>query len=274
MLTVAVIGLSACSDARSSSELDLSNRGFDPTTLVILAPGSLTATLRELGDAFTSAHPNITILLVSDVVNSLHHYPGGRGYKPLVVANARESLDADIAPSLWIDTSMNLRTLLPADRKTWGVKLLFGREGIALVVKPGNPDGVTGLSDFAEGSPVKTGVCFVHTVCGSLARATLAKAHITSHASISEGTGAGLIADLLQSRVQAALTASSDAAEAGATVSVVPIRPPSTTFVTYQMLRLDGSPTAKEFAGWLVTTHAAEHILAEHGFVRTTVATP
>ena len=50
-------GVTSCSDAHSQAQLELANPGFDPTTIVILAPVTLSSTLDALGAAFTHDAP-------------------------------------------------------------------------------------------------------------------------------------------------------------------------------------------------------------------------
>jgi len=268
LLVVALLGASACSDAHSQAQLDLANHGYDPDTVVILAPAGLRTTLLDLGTAFTLTHPGTSFVLVSDVVAGLLQ-ARHRQYVPKPAANDKQALSADVAPSMWIDTTTAQQALRPPDLTVVGSPTVFGYDGVALVVKPGNPTGVRGLTSLARGSGVKVGLCMARTTCGGLAHRVLAAAKVTTSPVMVAPTAADLVEAIGTGRIQAALTLRSEAADAGPKVSVVALQPPPTTFLAYQTLRLDESPLADAFASWITTSPQAARVLAEHGYART-----
>ena len=272
LLVVALVGLSACSDAHSQAQLDLQNQGYDPGAVVILAPSGLAATLKDLGAGFTRTHPGTSFILVSDVIAGLKQMVRRGPYRPQVAKNDKASLEADLRPQLWVDGSAAIHSLLPPGVLTYGPPTPFGFEQLTLVVRPGNPDHVSGLAAFAKGSGLRTGICLPHTICGALARASLAKAHVVDGATVTSSKGGKLIAALTAGHLQAALTTSSEAADAAATattVGTVPIPPELASYAGYTMVRLDVSQVTAEFVDWLTTSPAATLILANHGFTRT-----
>jgi len=263
-LVVAVVGLASCSDAHSKAQLDLANPGYDPSTVVILAPAGLASTLQDLGAAYTRLHPTISFVLVSDVVNGLEA-ARSRHFRPQVAANAGQSLHSDLTPDMWIDTSSSIRALLPPTIPVYGETQLVGYDGVALIVRPGNPDHVSGLSAFGAGSGFRTGLCRAHSTCGAITERALQDAGVSPKAIVVTADGAHLVTLLDRGQIQAALTLSTDAA--GADVTQVPVHPAPHRYLTYQELRLDASPTAASFANWLLGPEAVS-ILTAHGLVQ------
>ncbi len=266
VLVVALIGLTSCSDAHSQAQLDLSNPGYDPTTIVILAPKAIGPALLELGAAFTRSHPGVSFVLVSDVVTLMLHNVS-RHRTPKLPKNGREQLEANLAPDLWIDAGSAITAMKPPNVKFYGDRKTFGDDQIALIVPLGNPGGVTGLAAFARGSGFKTGLCNDHTPCGSLARLVLRSAHVSPSPTFSTRDGSVLAGEVGRGSLQAALLLSSQA-EANANVATVPIRPAPSATIPYQMVQLDQSPIANEFAEWAVTSATATSVLAANGISR------
>jgi len=273
LLVVAVLGLSACSDARSQAKLDLANHGYDPGALVILAPPGLAPVLQYLGWAYTQAHPTASFVLVSDVQAGLAQLHRGR-YKPKVAANAKSSLEAQPTPEMWIDLRSTQRAVLPPDIHPFGDPEIFGYDRPALVVQPGNPDHITGLAAFAHGSGVRTGICVVRTTCGSLGRIALQHAHVTPDPATTALSGTTLIGVVIRGHLAAALTTSSEAANASPRIATVPIETPPHGYAQYTMLRLDDSPLGVQFVEWISTSPVAARIMAAHGLSHTAEAAP
>ena len=271
VLVVALVGVTSCSDAHTQAQLDLDNHGYDPTTVVILAPVGLATTLKDLGAAYSKAHPGISVVLISDVVGGIARMVASHSHPALHVAtNPRQSLSANLEPSMWIDSSSAIRGLLPPTVTVYGPEQLFGYDGVSLVVRTGNPDHVPGLSAFSGSSGFKTGLCRNHTQCGSLTYVVLRAAHIGPKPVVVTPDVGGLLTALDKGTIQAALAVSSEVADAGTgTFGLVPIRPEPEQFITYQTLRLDQSPTTAGFAKFIATSRAAARILALHGFTRT-----
>jgi len=268
VLVAALVALSSCSDAHSDAQLQLKNQGYDPTSMVILAPATLSQTLQDLGTAYTRLHPDTSFVLVSDVVAGLERFARHYHFLAGVAANARQSLDTQPVPDLWIDTSNSLRTLLPPGTAVYGDRRPFGDDHLAVVVRPGNPDHISGLQAFAASSGVRTGMCNPGTPCASLSNAVLEEHHIVAKPVVGETTGMELVTDLLQGRIKAVLVTTVDLANAvknGAQVTVLPIQPPSTKVLTYATVTLDQDPVAAAFADWVATSPQAATILAYHG---------
>jgi hypothetical protein len=271
LLVVALLGLSACSDAHSQAQLDLQNHGYDPTAVVILAPAVLAPTLKELGFFYTRDHPGASFVLVSDVEAGMASLHRGR-YQPKAPANGKASLEAQPAPELWIDISAAQRALLPPDVHVVGAPEFFGYDRPALVVQPGNPDHVTGLTVFAKGSGLRTGMCVVHTTCGSLGRIALQHAHVKPAPRVTATSGTVLLGSVIRGHLAAALTTSIEAANAFPRVTTVPLTTPPHGYATYTMVRLDASLLGQQFVDWITNSPIAVRILAAHGITRTTGA--
>jgi hypothetical protein len=273
ILALALFGASACSDARTQSQLDLANPGYDPTVVVILAPDGLRSAINALDTAYTTANPGVSFVLVTDVVTALRRTTHRRRLLPSN-DDARTALTADLAPNIWIDANSTISGLLPKTAKSYGSRDLFGYASIRLVVARGNPKGIQGLSVFEAGSGLKTGLCTSTTGCGVLGRDALVRAHVHAKPTISARTSYTLITALERGKLDAVLAMSPDAANAGSHTSTVAFSPAPARFIPYSTLRLDQSPLAAAYATWIVHSPVAERILAAYGFVRKPPAAP
>jgi molybdate transport system substrate-binding protein len=269
LLVVALLGLSACSDAHSEAQQSLGNQGYDPAALVILAPSTLSTTLSDLGTEYTKLHPDVSFILVSDVVAALVRVAKHYHRRPGIALNPKQALNTEPVPELWVDTSNSLRTLLPPGTTVYGEPKAFGVDRLTIVVPRGNPNHITGLGAFAAGSGVRTGMCLAGTACGSMSKAALQERHITAKPVVGESTGKDLVADLLKGRIQAILMSRVDAATAmakGAPITLLPIQPAPSKALSYSSAILAPSPIAAKFATWVNSSPEAARILAFHGF--------
>ncbi|KRB77880.1 molybdate-binding protein [Nocardioides sp. Root190] len=141
--------LAACGD---SDDGDAGESGSgDRTTLTVFAAASLTATFEQLEKQFEADHPDVDVKL-------------SFGGSSDLVAQITDGAEADVFASA--DTK-NMDRLADADLAA-GDPSEFATNTLVIAVPPGNPAGVTGLSDLAK-EDLNVVLCAPEVPCGNAA---------------------------------------------------------------------------------------------------------
>ena len=250
---VAAGGLAACGRDDPGDVGARSGGGSGTTTLRVFAATSLRVVFDDLAAAFEGEHEDVEVEVT---------YGGSSG----LAAQIEQGAPADVFASADLET---MRGVVPEDAAPGPV--VFARNRLALVVEPGNPEGIRSLRDLTRPGLVVV-LCAPAVPCGRLAAAALAAAGVGGDVeprSLEEHVAA------VRSRVElgeadAGIVYATDVLDAGDAVSEVReavFDDPSLQAV-YPVAVLPGAP-ADAAASWVafLRSPAAQEALARRGFL-------
>ena len=152
----------------------------DPTgatgELTVFAAASLTDAFGEIGDAFSAAHPGVSVTF---------NFAGSSD----LVTQITQGAPADVFASA--DTN-NMAKLVDGGANS-GDPVVFARNRSEIIVAPGNPLGITGVDDLTDPQLIVV-TCAPQVPCGSYA------------AQIFEHAGVEVTPDSLEENVKAVVT--------------------------------------------------------------------
>jgi molybdate transport system substrate-binding protein len=164
--------------------------------LQVLAAASLTEAFTAMGDAFEAAHPNVKVTF-SFAASSALAQQVDDGAPADVIATADES---------------NMKKVTDAgnaaDPRT------FARNRLSILVAPGNPKGITSLSDLADRGVVFV-LCAPEVPCGSFGAAALAKAKVTAASASLEENVKAVVSKVVLGEADAGIVYATDVKAAG-----------------------------------------------------------
>jgi molybdate transport system substrate-binding protein len=172
-------------------------------TLTVLAAASLTGTFDELATAFEREHPSV------DVVVS---YGGSSALAQQILAGS----PADVFAAASRSTMATVTDAGLAD----GAPALFATNTLEIAVPPGNPDGITGIDDFAN-EDATVAVCATEVPCGAAADGVFAAAGVTPSIDTFEEDVRGVLTKVELGEVDAGLVYRTDVLSAGSKVDGV-----------------------------------------------------
>ena len=234
---LALLPLSACGGGGSSDQ-----------TITVLAASSLTGTFTELGKAFESAHPGVTVKFAFDSSATL-------------AQQAVNGAPADVLATADTTTMDGAKAVQAATPK------VFATNVMVLATPADNPAHVTSFSDLDKSS-VKFVVCVPTAPCGAVAQALLDQDHVTGTPVSQEVDVKSVLARLTEGEADAGIVYTTDATAAGDQVTTFPIPGAAKQVTTYPIVPLTQSKhatLAQEFVD-LVTGSAGAKVLAQAGF--------
>jgi molybdate transport system substrate-binding protein len=160
--TIGAVGLIAAACGGSTSAATNTSTTTVPLTgsITVSAASSLTDAFGELETTFHAKHPTTTISF-------------NFGSSGALAAQIQQGAPADVFASASPD---DMATVQKAGDIS-GAPVIFARNRLEIVVKPGNPLGIHSLADLTK-APV-VALCVTTAPCGSTAREALTKAHVT-----------------------------------------------------------------------------------------------
>lgn len=156
---VAVLS-SACGSSSSSSSTTTVTVAPLAGSIVVSAASSLTGAFGQLATRFHALHPSTTVAF---------NFASSGALAQQIVQGAPADVFASASPS-------DMATVVQAGDLA-GVPVTFARNSLAIVVKPGNPLHIEGLTDLAK-APVVS-LCVTTAPCGATARVALTRAGVT-----------------------------------------------------------------------------------------------
>lgn len=208
----------------------------DPDTVQVLAAASLTGVFVELGEAFTADRPDVELAFDFGPSSGL-------------AARIREGAPADVFASA-DDASM-------ADVS--GDAEPFATNELVLAVPAGNPGGVDGLDDLADGD-LLVGLCAEEAPCGRLAATLLERERVTPAVDTFEPDVRALLTKLEAGELDAGLVYRTDVTD-----DVEAIDVPS-VLTTYPIAALSDEQAAGDFVAFVLSAEGLA-ILARAGFL-------
>lgn len=219
--------------------------------LVVAAASSLTDAFTEIGDRFQDEHPNVVVTFTFDSSSSLANV-------------VDEGAPVDVFASADERSMVGLGERGQVDRGP-----VFARNELTIVVPPGNPDDIEGLTDLTDLEVVS--LCGEDVPCGRVATEALAAAGVElAEDRITRGQNAratlGAVAD---GDADAAIVYVTDAESAGDTVTTVAIPADHNATARYPIgvvVETDARPIADTFVDF-VSGPEGQAVLRDHGFL-------
>ncbi|HEY6634398.1 MAG TPA: molybdate ABC transporter substrate-binding protein [Acidimicrobiia bacterium] len=222
----------------------------EPTVVLVSAAASLTDGFAEIESAFEDANPGVDIVL---------NLGGSSGLREQIL----EGAPADVFASANLS---NMDQVVDAGAVA-GEPIIFARNLLQIAVPPGNPGGVTGLTDFAR-EELLIGLCAEGVPCGDFAREALAAAGVLPSTDTDEPDVRALLTKIEAGELDAGITYVSDVVSAGGSVEGIEIPEGENVVAAYPIATLAeaASPeVSQDFVDFVLSAEGLA-ILVEHGF--------
>ena len=218
----------------------------------VFAAASLTAAFEDLAKAFEASSPGYKVDL---------HFAG----TPQLVVQLQEGAPVDVFASA---DQLNMQRVV-ATGKTAAEPRIFARNGLAIVVAPGNPKGIKGLADLGRAG-LRAVLCGPEVPAGHYAREALARAQVTVTSVSDEPNVKAVISKVQLGEVDAGIVYVTDTRDAGAAVGAVAIPDEQNVSATYPVALMTaghGRAAGDAFVVFLLSAEG-QRILAAHGFAK------
>jgi molybdate transport system substrate-binding protein len=242
---LAACGTSAGTGAASATATPLSG------TISVFAAASLTDSFKALGTAFQTAHPGVTVQF---------NFAG----TPTLVTQIEQGASADVFASA--DTTNMIK--LGTDGLTTGPADVFVRNQLEIVVAPGNPKGISGLSDLA-----RPGLIYISEAAtvpaGKYSLQALAKAGVKVTPRSLETDVKSVVSKVELGEADAGIVYTTDVKAAGSQVQGVPIPDAYNVIATYPIVAVKGTKTpdvANAFIAFVLSARG-QSTLQSFGFL-------
>lgn len=224
--------------------------------ITVAAAASLRDAFTEIGDRFQADHPDVELTFTFDSSSTL-------------ATQIIEGAPADVYASA---DEANLARLVDEDLVS-GDPAVFARNGLVIVTKPGNPEGIEGLADLAEVTDAGgvISLCGEEVPCGRYAAEALTLAGVAipeDRVTRGQNVSATLTA-VTEGDAVAAVVYVSDAVAAGEAVTTVAVPEQYDVIAVYPVGIVAGTAhpdVARAFVD-LVLGAEGQAILADHGFL-------
>lgn len=218
--------------------------------LTVFAAASLTDTFTELGDAFTTEHPEVSLTF---------NFGGSSGLAEQIGSGAPADVFASASPA-------TMATVVDAGGAD-GEPTTFTSNTLQIVVPAGNPAGVTGLADFAN-SDLTIALCAAEVPCGAASEQVLTAAGITPAPDTLEQDVRAVLTKVELGEVDAALVYRTDVIAAGDAVEGIDVPGSADAVNEYPIAVLAEAPNpaaARAFVE-LVLSDEGQRVLRDAGF--------
>jgi molybdate transport system substrate-binding protein len=247
LVLVAALAGAACG---SSGNPVSGSPGALSGTINVFAASSLTDSFRAMGHAFQQAHGGVTVQ---------YSFAG----TPTLVTQVEQGAPADVFASA---DSTNMDKL-KADGFTAGTPQVFAHNVLEIVVGPGNPKGITGLSDLA-----RAGVIYISEAstvpAGKYSLLALQKAGVTVKPRSLETDVKSVISKIELGEADAGIVYTTDVRAAGNRVQGVPIPDRDNVVAAYPIVTVKGTRQSRAAGAFIafVLSSEGQSILASLGF--------
>lgn len=218
--------------------------------ILVSAAASLTDAFADVASAFESAHPNVNVRL---------NFGGSSALRTQIL----EGAPVDVFASA---NEANMKRLVAANRVA-GEPRIFARNRLQIAVPAGNPAGIAGLDDFADGAP-RLGLCAEGVPCGDFARAALTRAGVVPSLDTNEPDVRALLTKIELGELDGGITYVTDVASAGGAVEGIDIPDDVNVVAEYPIAVLVGAPNRRAAEAFVrfVLSGEAGGVLAKYGF--------
>lgn len=255
-ITLALLA-AACSTSSSSTATTGTTEPGSTTgasipagTITVAAASSLTEAFTRIGADFEAANPGTKVQLTFDSSSTLVKQLG-EGAPIDVLATADES---------------SMKKAI--DAGTVGAPTIFATNDLAIVTKPGNPLGITGLADLTKAATVS--LCVDTAPCGALAAKAFTSAGVTvDESKVSRGQNVkATLTAVTEGDADVAIVYVTDARRAAAKVATVTIPPTQNQQTRYPIAPAARSPQQALAAAFVafVAGPRGQGVLRDAGF--------
>ena len=234
------------------------------------APGRPAAPQQVSGTVTVSAASSLTDVFPVIAAAFMKKYPGTNvkfnfGGSPALVEQINAGAPVDVLatasePTMWKAVNAG-RVNAP---------FLFAKNSMAIAMPPGNPAGITRLSDLSRPG-VLVAVCAVAVPCGAATRDVLKLNSVVVKPVTLELDVRDVLGRVMADEVDAGIVYVTDVKAAGGKVTSVTIPPASNATTTYPIATVIGAPNAeaaRAFVMYVRFTTSVQGILRAYGFAR------
>lgn len=242
--------LTGCVGAESPAD-DSAKNDSRTSEVLVSAAASLTDAFTELEAAFELANPDVDVIL---------NFGASSGLREQILGGA----PVDVFASA---NMANMDQLVAASQVS-GDPEVFTSNRLQIAVPPGNPAGITGLSDFADGD-LLIGLCVETAPCGEFARQALSKAGVKPEIDTNETDVRSLLTKIEAGELDAGITYVTDVFSSSGRAEGVDIPEDQNVLAEYPIAVLADAPNvrgAKVFSAFVLSSEG-QAILVQHGFV-------
>jgi molybdate transport system substrate-binding protein len=249
VLAIAGIATAACGgdDAPQTSTSGSAVAG----SVVVFAASSLTEAFTAIGAAFESANPGTKVTF---------NFAGSGD----LVTQINEGAPADVYASA--DDS-NMTKLTDAGGNA-GAPVVIAQNTFAIIVGPGNPQGITGLADLADPDLIVV-LCADTVPCGKGAATVLANAGVTVTPKSFEEKVKGVVTKVTAGEADAGIVFATDVVAARDAAEGVAIADDLNVISNYPIVVTENAPNAAAAQAFVDFVAGAEGqaILVKYGFL-------
>lgn len=246
VLSVAGAGASAAAPDRPAAAPRITG------TVIVSAAASLTDVFPVIAAAFMKKYPG-TVVKFNFAGSSTLVEQINAGAPVDVLATASE-------PTMWKAVNAGHA----------GLPLLFAKNTMAIAMPPGNPKGITQLSDLANPG-VAVAVCAVAVPCGTAARDLFKLNNVVVKPVTQELDVRAVLGKVMADEVDAGIVYVTDVKAVGNKVTSVAIALADNVTTTYPIATVVGAPNAaaaRAFVAYVRFTPSAQGILRAYGFAK------
>lgn len=222
----------------------------DSTPVLVSAAASLTDAFAAIESAFEEANPGVDVVL---------NLGGSSALREQIL----EGAPADVFASANLS---NMDQIVESGAVA-GEPSIFAQNLLQIAVPPGNPAGITGLTDFGR-DELLIGLCAEGVPCGEFARDALDAAGVIPATDTDEPDVRALLTKIEAGELDAGITYVSDVVSAGGSVEGIDIPDGENVVAVYPIAVLAESASPEESEDFVdfVLSAAGQAILVEHGF--------
>lgn len=217
--------------------------------LVVFAAASMGDAITEMGQAFMTEHPEVTVVT---------SFAG----TPELIAQINQGAPVDVLVSA--DTT-SMDELVSAGTMT--APTVFATNSMEIVVAANNPLGIGGLADLENGTLVVL-TCAADVPCGRYTSEIFEKANLDVAAASFEPNVKGVINKVAAGEADAGIVYRTDVSAMGDAVAGVEIDPAVNIVAEYPIAVATGAPNSAVAAAFVafVTGESGRSVLAWYGF--------
>jgi molybdate transport system substrate-binding protein len=256
LAVVASLTLAGCSgtaDASNSGSASASTSSLSGD-LTVYAAASLSGAFDELAKHFHTKYPGVTVKPIN--------YDGSSTLATQIIGGAPVDVFASADEKNMTKVTDAKLTVKPVD---------FATNIMEIATQPGNPLGITGLSDLAktkDGKVPQVVLCAPAVPCGNAAQSLLKDANVTVKPVSEEQNVTAVLTKVESGDADAGMVYVTDVKAAGSKVAGVEIANADAAINTYPISTLTGAsnPKAADAFVEFVTSAEGQQVLASFGF--------
>lgn len=254
VIGLAALALTACTSADTADDATAaatSSPAEPEGDLTIFAAASLSGAFDELAAQFEAAHPSVDVAPIT--------YDGSS----VLATQLIEGAHADVFASA---DEKNMTKVTGAQLA--GEPVDFATNVLEIAVAPGNPLGIDGLDDLADGTPLTVVLCAPEVPCGSAAQTLVDVAGITITPASEEQNVSAVLTKVKSGEADAGLVYVTDVQAAGDAVAGVEIDDAAAATNVYPLAALTDAPNPDAAAAFVefVASDEGQLVLASFGF--------